>query len=98
MKPKVFINSIHKNIKNNMDSYHFIKEDIEMIDDSIDVKRKIKDIFDSTSFVYKSRVDILLKNGNHIIEDIIAIKDNNLITLNGNKIDIDNIIDIKKAL
>jgi len=101
MKPRVFVNAIDKNIKNNMEVFHFKKNDeIEMIDESVninEVRSKIKEIFDSTSFVYKSKVNILLKDGNHIIEDIIAIKDNDLITLNGNKININNILDIKKA-
>ena len=98
MKPKVFINAINKNIKNNKEVFHFIKDDIEIIDDSVDVKSKIKDIFNSNSFVYKSRVNILLKDNKRTIEDIIAIKDNSLITLNGDKIDIDDMIDIKKAI
>ena len=98
MKPKVFINSINKDIKNNMNVFHFVKDDIEMIDVSVDVKNKIKNIYDSTSFVYKSRVNILLKNSIKIVKDIIAIKDNNLITLDGEKINIDDIKDIKKAI
>lgn len=97
MKPKVFINSINKNIKNNKDVYYYKKDDIDMIDDSKDVKSKIKDIFNSTSFVYKCRVDIILKDRSHITEDVIAIKDDNLITLSDNKIPISNILDIKKA-
>ena len=97
MKPKVFINSINKNIKNNKDVYYYKKDDIDMIDDSNDVKSKIKDIFNSTSFVYKCRVDIILKDRSHITEDVIAIKDDNLITLSDNKIPISNILDIKKA-
>lgn len=97
MKPKVFINSINKKIKNNMSVFHFVKDDIMMIDESVDVRSKIKKIFDSSSFVYKSRVEIILKDGTKVIKDIIAIKDNNLITLDDIKINIDDIIDIKKA-
>lgn len=97
MKPKVFVNYINKNIKNNKDVYYYKKEDIDIIDDSVDVRSKIKDIFDSTSFVYKCRVDITLKDKTHITEDVIAIKDDNLITLSDNKIPISNILNIKKA-
>lgn len=101
MKPKVFINSISKSVKNNKEVFHFKKDDkIEIIDESIDiglVRKKISDIFNSDSFVYKNRVEIVLKDGKKLIEDVIAIKDNNLITLNDNKINIDNILDIKKA-
>lgn len=101
MKPKVFINSINKSIKNNKDFFYFKKDDeIEMIDESVNVneiRNKIKEIFDSDSFVYKSRVDITLKSGNHLIDDVIAIKDNYLITLNDERVNIDDILDIKKA-
>ena len=98
MKPKVFINNINKNIKNNKEVYHYVNNDIEMIDVSENnVRGKLNDIFDSTSFVYKSRVNIELKDGSNINEDIIAIKDNNLITLNNKKIPLDDILDIKKA-
>lgn len=103
-KPKVFVNSINKNIKNNKESYHFRGNDfndIEMIDDSIDVKfdvkTKINNIFNSESFVYKCLVEITLNNGNKIYEDVIAVKDSNLITLSNKKIKISDIMDIKKA-
>ena len=102
MKSKVFVNNINKNIKNNREIYHFIgkdnNDDIDIIDVSeSSVRNKLNDIFDSSSFVYKSRVNIKLKDGNNIDEDIIAIKDNNLITLSNKKIPIDDILDIKKA-
>ena len=98
MKSKVFVNNINKNIKNNMEMYHYVNNDIEMIDVSKgSIRSKLNDIFSSTSFVYKSSVNIELKDGSNINEDIIAIKDNNLITLNNKKIPIDDILDIKKA-
>ena len=103
-KPKVFVNSINKSIKNNKESYHFrgnILNDIEMIDDSnvvkVDVNSKINNIFNSESFVYKCLLEITLNNGNKIYEDVIAVKDSNLITLSNKKIKISDIMDIKKA-
>jgi len=104
MKPKVFVNSINKIFKNNKDSYHFdgnvIDNDIEIIDDSvnINVRSKLNDIFDSDSFVYKSRVEIIMNDNSKLVEDVIAIKDNKLITLNNTMINIDDIKDIKKAM
>lgn len=100
VKPKVFVNSINKSIKNNKESYHYrgVKEDELIIDDSaIDVNSKINDIFDSDSFVYKSTVDITLKDGTKIHEDIIAVKDSYLITLSNKRISLSDILDIKKA-
>lgn len=102
VKPKVFANTINKSIKNNIESYHYRgkEEEIEMIDESItnvDVKAVLNDIFDSDSFVYKSIVDITLKNGTKTKEEIIAMKDLYLITLSNKKININDIINIKKA-
>ena len=99
-KPKVFVNSINKNIKNNKEVYHFRGEeikDIEMIDESVDVNYKINEIFNSDSFVYKSLVEITLKDGSRFKEDVIAMKDSQLITLSNKKININDIINIKKA-
>lgn len=103
VKPKVFVNSINKNIKNNKDVYHYKgSEDVLMIDESVgsleDVRSKIDDIFDSDSFVYKSNVVITLKDGSKIKEEIIAFKDSYLLTLSNKRININDIIDIKKAL
>ena len=111
MRAKVFVNKIDKNIKNNKELYHYIgnenNEDLyhfknEDIDDIIDVsnvnvRSKLNNIFSSESFVYKSKIEIILKDGTKLLEDVIAIKDNNLITLNNTKINIDDILDIKKA-
>lgn len=104
-KPKVFVNSINKSIKNNKESYYYKKEvpDEIFIDDISndirdgDVNSKINSLFDSESFVYKSSVYITLKDGTKTLEDIIAVKDSYLITLSDKKINISDIKDIKKA-
>lgn len=100
-KPKVFANTINKTIKNNKEVYHYrgISDDIEIIDDSIDVNVRsvLNDIFDSDSFVYKSIVEITLKDKTKIKEEIIAMKDTYLLTLSNKKININDIINIKKA-
>ena len=104
-KPKVFVNSINKSIKNNKESYYYKKEvpdEIFMDDISNDIRdgdvnSKINSLFDSESFVYKSSVYITLKDGTKTLEDIIAAKDSYLITLSDKKINISDIKDIKKA-
>lgn len=99
-KPKVFVNLINKDIKNNKESYHFKGnniEDIEMIDESIDINSKLNNIFNSESFVYKISVIIILKDGKELKEDVIAIRSSELITLSNKKIKISDIKDIKKA-
>lgn len=104
-KPKVFVNSINKSIKNNKESYYYKKDvpDEIFIDDISndiregDVNSKINALFDSESFVYKSSVYITLKDGTKALEDVIAVKDSYLITLSDKKINISDIKDIKKA-
>ena len=99
-KPKVFANTINKTIKNNKEVYHHrgVNEEIEMIDESsINIRKVLNDIFDSDSFVYKSVVEITLKDKTKLIEEIIAMKDVYLITLNNKRININDIINIKKA-
>ena len=81
-KPKVFANTINKAIKNNKEVYHYngVSEEVEMIDESttINIKKVLDDIFDSDSFVYKSIVEITLKNGTKLKEEIIAMKDSKM--------------------
>lgn len=99
-KPKVFANTINKTIKNNKEVYHYrgVNEEIEIIDESsINIRKVLNDIFDSDSFVYKSVVEITLKDKTKLIEEIIAMKDVYLITLNNKRININDIINIKKA-
>ena len=86
MIPKVYVNKISKDIKNNKNSYHFTNNE-----------REIKPVFNSEEFVYKSSVLITLKDGRIINEDIIALKDGEIVTLSNKKIKIEEIIDIKKA-
>ncbi len=98
-KPKIFINKINKELKNNKNSYYFKAEEVKEInnEDRIDVREEINALFNSDNFVYKAIVEITLKNNNKKIIEIIALKDNNLITIDGEKIDINDIINIKKA-
>lgn len=96
-KPSVYVNKINKNIKNNKDTYHF-KNDVERcISPNPNINKIINEMFNSSNFVYKSRVYIILKNGTRLTEDVIALKDNALLTLSDKKININDIADIKKA-
>ena len=103
-KPKVFANAINKTIKNNKEVYHYrgmsdVNDEVEIIDESdiTSIKSVLNDIFDSDSFVYKSIVEITLKDKTKIKEEIIAMKDTYLLTLSNKRININDIINIKKA-
>ena len=97
MKSKIFVNHIDKSIKNNKEFYHFTgNNELEFIDVSrVDIKSKLNDIFLSYNFVYKRNIEVILKNGSKTYEDVIAVKDDNLITLDNKKIPINDILDIK---
>ena len=98
MLQKVFINKIDKSIKNNKESYYYKGDEPIIIDDAdINVKETINEIFNSDSFVYKVKVDIKFKNGKSKVYEIVAMKNNELISIDGDKIKVDDIVNIKKA-
>ena len=98
MLPKVFINKIDKSIKNNKESYYYKGDEPIIIDYAdINVKETINEIFNSDSFVYKVKVDIKFKNGKSKVYEIVAMKNNELISIDGDKIKVDDIVNIKKA-
>ena len=98
MLPKVFINKIDKSIINNKESYYYKGDEPIIIDDAdINVKETINEIFNSDSFVYKVKVDIKFKNGKSKVYEIVAMKNNELISIDGDKIKVDDIVNIKKA-
>ena len=57
--------------------------------------KKLNEIFESPNFVYQADITILYKNGENIKEKVIGIKDDYLITLEGNKINLNDIYNIK---
>ena len=98
MLPKVFINKIDKSIKNNKESYYYKGNEPIIIDDAdINVKETINEIFNSDSFVYETKVTIKFKNGKSKVYEIVAMKNNELISIDGDKIKVDDIVNIKKA-
>lgn len=92
--PKVFANSINKEIKNVQELYYGENRN-EIKRDPINVIRKINNIFSSINHVYKSKVKITLDD--KTIERVIVGKNPSyLITIDGELIKIANIIDIEK--
>ena len=92
--PKVFANSINKEFKNNREVYNSSLNENRVISHE-NIPQKINEIFASPHHVYKSRVYIKTKTGE--IDAIIVGKTNNvLLTLKGDRINIDEILDIEK--
>lgn len=106
--PKVFVNTIDKEIKNNDTIFYSKKQskkerptNKEEIPDSIsyseaDIKRKVMKIFNSPSFVYKMKVEIKTKDDKLLEKELIAMVNDTLLTLDEDKISISNIKDIKE--
>ena len=97
--PEIYKNKI-KNIKSKVQKdyyYHNLpsNKNEENIVSKSELLNKIDDLFKNKDFIYKADVTIMLKNGENIKRKVISFKDNNLITLDNEKINIDDIINIK---
>lgn len=94
--PKVFKNNINKDIHNNREYYVSKNKEKEIInkENNINIYQKIKEIFSSYKYVYKADVVITTKDGD-VKKTLIGMKDNNLITIDNELIDISIVKDIK---
>ncbi len=63
--------------------------------DKVALLKKINNIFTRPDYIYQADITILYKNGKNINKKIVGIKDNYLLTFEGEKIYIDEIYDIK---
>ena len=88
----------HENkIFNNNREVYYGKNSREVSDilTTNDIRKKINDIINSPSFIYRTNVSIVI--GNDIIQrKIIGIYNNNLITIDNEQIPLDSITDIYK--
>ena len=98
--PKVFANSIDKQLKNNETVFYERSEKpVEeppkknILDDKFTLNQKINKIFGSSRYVYKADVDITLKEGK-VSKRVIGRNKNELITMDNELIKISDIIDI----
>lgn len=92
--PNVYANPIDKDIRNNNDVYYGRNNNISS-DNKINIYEKINQIFASPHHVYKSKVLIKTKNGT-INNTIVGKSGNYLLTLNGEKINMLDILDIER--
>lgn len=63
-------------------------------EDKINLIDKINSIFKRPDFVYQADVNIMYKNGENIEKKIIGLKENYLLTQDGEKIHINDISDV----
>jgi hypothetical protein len=92
--PKVFANKINKKLNNTQEIYYQDNFKNNNIHDIRSVNKKISDIFNSNNFVYKSNVKITTKD-NIITKIIVGRKNNYLLTMDNEAININDIIDIE---
>ena len=95
--PKIFVNKIDK-IYNNKEVYYSYKDntnDIELVNvNEFEIQKKINDLFKSNDFIYKKKFHIKTKYGE---DDYIIISKSYdyLLTITGERIYINNILDIR---
>lgn len=99
--PKVFANTIDKELKNNEKVYVASSEAVEeekrsektLLSDR-NINQKIRKIFNSKNYIYKATVEIT-QNNSKFEKKIIGKNGDNLITIDNEIIPIDTITDIK---
>lgn len=99
--PEIFKNKVDK-IKSKVQKEFYYHNSVESNTDKREVKidkmtllKKIESIFSRPDYVYQADITILYKNGENINKKIVGIKDNYLLTIEGEKIYVDDIYDIK---
>lgn len=97
--PKIYkskINSLKSKIQN---EYYYHGKDVEEKPikkvDKLTLLKKINAIFTRNDYVYQADVNIMYKNGENKHKKIIGTKDNYLLTIDNERISIDDIYDIK---
>ena len=95
-KPKMYQNKINKVFHNNkliyMSSDH---KNIYNVLKTKDIRAKIDNIINDSSFIYRAKVKIMINN-EIMSKKIIGVSNNNLVTIDNEYIPIDTIQDIYK--
>ncbi len=92
--PGVFAVPINKKIDNNEDT--FISSRNEDRGEKIN-KQDINKIFNAKDHVYKTKVILTMRNNESKEVFVVGLKDNNLLTLDGQVINISDIQEIRKV-
>lgn len=99
--PNIFVNKNTGIVKNNKEFYYGkdnINNETKIIDNNMKdilIRKKIDDIFNSSSFIYKARVIITTKD-NDKEYTLIGRDKNKLLTIDNETILISDVLDIKK--
>ena len=95
-KPKMYRGEVRGNINNNRSIYasYNDKKEIKVYDNS-EIRKKLDDIYNSSTFIYRTKVNIVM-NGEVLTKKIIGVYNNNLVTIDNEQIPISMIKDIYK--
>jgi len=93
--PNLYTNTFDKKIDNSIEYITISNNNIKQINNNYNLKRKIDNIFKSSNYIYKIKVEITLKD-KILNEYIIGRNNNKLITYNNETINISDILDIKE--
>ena len=95
-KPKMYRGEVRNNITNNRSIYASYSDKFEVKSyDNSDVRKKINDIFSSNTFIYRTKVNIVMDN-EVLTKKVIGVYNNNLVTIDNEQIPINMIRDIYK--
>ena len=95
-KPKMYRCEQKKNFNNNQSIYtSYEPSNYYKVTDSIDIRKKINNLFSSPNFIYRTKVNIVVDN-QVLTKKIVGVYNNNLVTIDNEQIPIDLIKDIYK--
>lgn len=92
--PRVYASPITRDLNNNKKVYTTTSEEVRSIKQE-NIPKKINEIFASPNHVYKSKVHIKTTNG-EIDAEIVGKTNNSLLTLSGERININSIESITR--
>ena len=91
--PSVYPVPIDKKLNNNREIFKSSEEGLRMSPLTV---KEINDLFNAKDHVYKTKVKLTTKKETKVVE-VVGLSHNNLLTLEGEKIPLDIILDIKKV-
>jgi hypothetical protein len=96
-KPKMYRGVVNKECNNNKSVYTSYSDNnnTDIVYNTNDIRKKISDIFNSNTFIYRTKVNIVVDN-QILTKKIVGLYDNNLVTIDNEYIPINIIKDIYK--
>ena len=95
--PEIFKTKVDKLKTNIQNEFYYHKNDERKNYDisTEDIREKVAKIFTNNDYVYKADINIMLKNGKSMFKKIIGFKNDYILTIDGDKININDVMDIK---